>query len=206
MEQSNWYIIQEYMVQGSLKTKLESEAQKLADANQLNAQSVLTDGLIVKFALEMTSGLEYLHQQKIVHRDLRSPNVLISATGTAKLADFGLSKKLEAVVRIAGDYTPDVGNAYWRAPEVMNTEECGFPVDVWSLGITILEMIYNEPPFMKDEPFKYMWTLAIRKKIPEIPQFVSVGIQDILRKCLTYNPSQRPSARTVLEHIMEIEI
>ncbi|KAL5261912.1 hypothetical protein ACHWQZ_G007576 [Mnemiopsis leidyi] len=206
VEQSNWYIIQEYMVEGSLKTKLITKAQHLAETNQLDTRPVLTDSLILKFTMEMTSGLEYLHQQKIVHRDLRSPNVLISATGTAKLADFGLSKRLEAVVRIAGDYTPDVGNAYWRAPEVMNTEECGFPVDVWSLGITILEMIYNEPPFMKDEPFKYMWTLAIRKRIPEIPQFVCVGIQDMLKKCLTYDPSQRPSAKKLLEHISEIVI
>ncbi|XP_063685332.1 uncharacterized protein LOC134819340 [Bolinopsis microptera] len=203
LEQSNWYIIQEYMLLGSLKSKLEIQARQLTVTDQ-QTRPVLPERLILKFTLEMACGLEYLHQQKIVHRDLRSPNVLISSTETAKLADFGLSKKLEAVVRTAGDYTPDVGNAYWRAPEVMNTEECGFPVDVWSLGITMLEMIYNEPPFMNDEPFKYMWKLARSKKIPEIPQFVGADLQEVLTICLMYDPAERPLASELLKHILEI--
>ena len=193
------------MLLGSLKSKLEIQARQLTVTDQ-QTQPVLPEGLILKFTMEMACGLEYLHQQKIVHRDLRSPNVLISSTETAKLADFGLSKKLEAVVRTAGDYTPDVGNAYWRAPEVMNTEECGFPVDVWSLGITILEMIYNEPPFMNDEPFKYMWKLARSKKIPEIPQFVGADLQEVLKICLMYDPAERPLASELLKYILEIRI
>jgi serine/threonine protein kinase len=132
--------------------------------------------------------------------------VLISSTETAKLADFGLSKKLEEVKRIAGDYTPDVGNVYWRAPEVMNTEECGFPVDIWSLGITMLEMIYDEPPFMRQEPYKYMWGLAKEKKIPEIPEFVNIGIQEILKRCLVYDPKERILASEILERISDIRM
>ena len=206
VEKSNWYIIQEFMLLGSLKSKLEIQARQVTEQAQQYIRPVLPESLILKFTREMVAGLEYLHQQKIVHRDLRSPNVLISSTETAKLADFGLSKKLEAVVRTAGDYTPDVGNAYWRAPEVMNTEQCGFPVDIWSLGITILEMIYLEPPFMKDEPFKYMYCLAIKKRLPEIPQFVHVGIQEILKRCLMYDPTNRPIASELLDQITEIQI
>ena len=194
---TSWCIILEFMRAGSLRGLL----QKIRDGSTLDSSEMtepaLCQNTILKYGREMAAGLTYLHENSIIHRDLRASNVLISAANTAKLGDFGLSKKLEAVSRTAGDYTPDVGHPFWRSPEYMNNEECGPAVDVWSFGITILEMIYVVPPFMEQETFRYMYALYRHRHVPAIPTFVNQQIEEILTNCLQYNSQDRPCAATL---------
>ena len=164
-------------------------------------QPVLHPATILKYSREMMAGLTYLHENNIIHRDLRAANVLISSANTAKLSDFGLSKKLEQVARIPGDYTPDLGNPFWRSPESIMNDDCGPAVDVWSFGITVLEMVYVDPPFMKQETFRYMYALYRHRHVPEIPTFVDSRIREILRKSLQYSPQDRALAAELLDLI-----
>lgn len=198
IEQTSWYIVQEHMSKGSLKNELE-----LREYQDPQSTPLLAEERIIKYSLEMATGLEYLHEQSIVHRDLRSPNVLISSTGTIKLADFGLSKKLQQV-RKDGDFTPDIGNVYWRAPEAICNRECDVSIDIWSLGITLLEMIHNRPSFMKFEPYQYSYQVYSKKKTPEIPNCVRSEIQIILRGCLAYEATDRLTASDIKAYLSSI--
>lgn len=212
---SRWCIIIEYMKGGSLRglllrtrdramnlsrdfSSIRDHTATLARIRREITTPVLDQNLILKYSREMISGLKYLHQNNIIHRDLRAANVLISAANTAKLGDFGLSRKLEAVTRVVGDYTPDVGNPFWRSPETMVNDECGPAVDVWSFGVTLLEMVWVDPPFMRQESFRYVYGLCKHRHVPQIPAFVDLRVQDILGMSLQYLPQDRPSSEEML--------
>eukprot|EP01089_Gocevia_fonbrunei_P001341 TRINITY_DN11244_c0_g1_i1.p1 TRINITY_DN11244_c0_g1~~TRINITY_DN11244_c0_g1_i1.p1 ORF type:complete len:181 (-),score=36.92 TRINITY_DN11244_c0_g1_i1:583-1125(-) len=139
-------------------------------------------------------GLVYLHSKKILHRDIKSGNILINDQGIVKLADFGVSDTL-------GMDDELIGSPYWMAPEVAMEDSYDTRCDIWSLGITIIEMAEGYPPNAHLKP------LDALKKVPKSkpptfkePSKWSSDFNDFLSKCLTYNPKQRPDALTLLGH------
>ena len=187
------YIVLEYMEGGSLRSKLNKIKQE-------KAPPLLSDDAIMKYISDIISGLVYLHLNRVIHRDLRAANVLLNSAETAKIADFGISKQLGTMATQSG-FTTLVGNTYWRSPELIqnNIDQCGRKVDVWSLGITILEMIYCTPPFMTQyEQSAYMFALCVKKEIPQIPDLVRDDIKDILKKCLIFEAEDRLHSKDIL--------
>ncbi|KAF8458254.1 hypothetical protein BDZ91DRAFT_785891 [Kalaharituber pfeilii] len=149
-------------------------------------------------------GLEYLHREGILHRDLKADNILLDRTGTCKISDFGISKKSENI------YGNDPGNSmqgsvFWMAPEVIRPEGQGYSakIDIWSLGCVVLEMFAGRRPWSKEEAIGAIYKLGSERKPPPIPDDVSPYISPaaiaFLADCHTISPAERPTARTLLD-------
>lgn len=151
----------------------------------------------------MVQGLIYLHSHKILHRDLKAGNVLLTSEGTAKLADFGVSAKLAYTLQKKDTV---VGSPYWMAPEVISVQKekaegYDFKADIWSLGITAIELAEGKPPLFEIASLRVIFLIPVR----DPPTLKEKGkwsndFHDFLAKCLQKNPSDRPTAKELLEH------
>jgi serine/threonine-protein kinase OSR1/STK39 len=153
---------------------------------------------------EVLKGLEYLHKNYIIHRDLKASNILISCNGTVKLCDFGVAGKLiEGGIKSTRHTLR--GTIAFMAPEVMETEDYDSKVDIWSFGILALELAFGYAPYEHCELLE-----AIIKTIKDDPPTIdlyddksykfSKSFIDLFTKCLKKNPKDRPSASKLLKH------
>jgi serine/threonine protein kinase len=160
----------------------------------------LTEGVIQIYTRQILSGLDYLHQQGIIHRDIKGANILIDNKGTIKLADFGASKRIENLATIAGANSVR-GTPYWMAPEVIKAQKHGRPADIWSLACTVIEMATGKPPWSNyAAPVSAMFQIAQASAPPPFPATLSRDAHDFLALCFSRVPSQRPNAAKLLEH------
>jgi mitogen-activated protein kinase kinase kinase len=123
------------------------------------------------------SGLQYLHDQGILHRDLKADNILLDVDGTAKISDFGISKKTDNIY--GNDVTNSMqGSVFWMAPEVIRAQGQGYSakVDIWSLGCVVLEMFAGRRPWSKEEAIGAIYKLGSLNEAPPIPEDVSERI------------------------------
>uniref|UniRef100_A0A8D1L6R8 non-specific serine/threonine protein kinase n=1 Tax=Sus scrofa TaxID=9823 RepID=A0A8D1L6R8_PIG len=152
---------------------------------------------------QMLEALMFLHSKKIIHRDLKAGNVLMTLEGDIRLADFGVSAKNLKTLQKRDSF---IGTPYWMAPEVVMCETMkdtpyDYKADIWSLGITLIEMAQIEPPHHELNPMRVL--LKIAKSDPPTlltPSKWSVEFRDFLKTALDKNPETRPSAAQLLEH------
>jgi serine/threonine protein kinase len=143
-------------------------------------------------------GLEYLHDSKKIHRDVKAGNILLDNRGIAKLADFGVSAQLG---NSCSKKNSTIGSPYWMSPEVIARSEYDRKTDIWSLGITAIEMAESEPPYSHIHPIRAMFVIPKNpaQSLTE-PEIWSSEFNDFVTRCLRINPNERPSSKELLLH------
>lgn len=149
---------------------------------------------IVPFVQQILKGLEYLHEQGVVHRDVKAANVLLTESGKVKLADFGVAAKAATL------HATVVGTPNWMAPEtVLGGEGICTASDIWSLGATIIELFTMNPPYHLLNPMATLHAIGVDEH-PPLPSGISPVAKDFLLECFQKQPNLRVSATMLLKH------
>jgi len=158
----------------------------------------LSEGQIAYVCLCTLRALSFIHSFHRIHRDIKSDNLLLGTNGDVKLADFGYAAQLTQTKQ---KRTTIVGTPYWMAPEVIRGQNYDTKVDIWSLGIMVMEMLEGEPPYMEFPPLRALF-LITTKGVPPLknPQAHSKELQSFLNLCLDKSPETRGSADQLLAH------
>ena len=179
-------IFLEYVPGGSVQT-------------MLNSYGALPEPLVRSFVRQILNGLSYLHNQDIIHRDIKGANILVDNKGTIKISDFGISKKLEASNILSGannnKHRPSLqGSVFWMAPEVVKQTSYTRKADIWSLGCLVVEMMTGNHPFPDCSQLQAIFKIGGGKASPTIPESASPEAQEFLRQTFEIDHNLRPSA------------
>ena len=183
-------IFLEYVPGGSVQT-------------MLNSYGALREPLIRSFVRQIVTGLAYLHQREIIHRDIKGANILVDNKGVIKISDFGISKKIEVsnILNGAGNNKnrPSLqGSVFWMAPEVVKQTSYTRKADIWSLGCLVVEMMTGNHPFPDCSQLQAIFKIGGAKISPTVPEHASPEAKTFLSQTFEVEHAKRPSADELL--------
>lgn len=177
------WIVMEYLPGGSL--------------SDLLVPGPIRETAIVGLCRDIVLGLHYLHNSGKIHRDLKPANILVSEEGFAKIADFGVSTQLSNKLSLRTTY---IGTPYYMAPEVILHHQYNFKLDIWSLGITLLELAHGKPPLYQYHPMQAVYLIEKNDPPRLIGDEFSESFKDFIACCLQRNPNERPTTKQLMKH------
>ncbi|CAD8147617.1 unnamed protein product [Paramecium octaurelia] len=181
----NLWLVMEYCVGGSIIDLLKI------------TQKTLTESEIAAILYHVLLGIEYLHANKKIHRDIKAGNILLDEKGTIKIADFGVAAQL---IYTNADKGTVIGTPVYMSPEVISKNRYNHLTDIWSLGVTAIELAEGKPPYSHIHPVRAMF--AIKNNPPQgltNPEKWSKEFNDFVKSCLKVQVSERPSAQQLLQ-------
>ncbi|GAA5962208.1 hypothetical protein JCM3765_003898 [Sporobolomyces pararoseus] len=175
------YIILEYCENGSLSAIIKKFGR-------------FPESLVGLYTLQVLQGLLYLHDQGVIHRDIKGSNILATKEGNIKLADFGVA------TRVGGPSdSAVVGSPYWMAPEVVDQSGATTASDIWSLGALVIELLTGKPPYHFLDPMPALFRI-VNDDCPPLPEGASAVVRDFLVQCFQKDGNLRIGARKLLRH------
>lgn len=177
------WVIMEYMQFGPL--------------TDLVTNLVLREGQIAVIIRETLQAIEFLHSNRIIHRDIKSDNILLGLDGQVKVIDFGFCAQLSKSDEKRRTFA---GSPYWLSPEIITRQAYDTKTDIWSLGILIIEMLDGAPPYLNEAPLKAIYLIASRGKPAIDYSRLSPNLANFLDLCLAIEPEQRATATQLLQH------
>jgi len=172
------------------------DAGVLTNVVDLHQSLPMDESLIAYVCKRTLQGLDYLHDLGIIHRDIKSDNILLKKNGVIKLSNFGYAAIL---TKEHPTRTSIVGTPFWMSPELIRSCEYDTKVDIWSLGITCREMADGTPPYMDYPPMKALFQITTRG-VPPLDGNWDEKFVDFLNKCLESDVSKRSTAKELLQH------
>eukprot|EP00217_Crustomastix_stigmatica_P008349 CAMPEP_0183794576 /NCGR_PEP_ID=MMETSP0803_2-20130417/3921_1 /TAXON_ID=195967 /ORGANISM="Crustomastix stigmata, Strain CCMP3273" /LENGTH=377 /DNA_ID=CAMNT_0026038981 /DNA_START=124 /DNA_END=1253 /DNA_ORIENTATION=- len=192
------YIILEYVENGSLSS-----------VTRPSRFGCFPEPLCALYVAQTLEGLAYLHEQGVVHRDIKGANILTTKDGLVKLADFGVATqrakgKGDTNVPSAESSAP-AGTPYWMAPEVIELSASGPAMDIWSVGCTVVELLTGAPPYFELQAMPALFRV-VNDPHPPLPAHASPLLEGFLMRCWAKNPDERPAARELLRDPWIVEM
>lgn len=153
--------------------------------------------LVLDWATQIARGMHYLHGRHFIHRDLKSPNILITPLDVLKISDFGTCREFN------GNSTKlsFVGTASWMAPEIIRNELCSEKCDVWAFGVVLWELLTGEMPYRGVEEAAIIYGVGSNRLHLPVPGGVPDGFSLLLKQCFNFTPKHRPQFRQILMHL-----
>ena len=161
----------------------------------------LNDSNKIKIALQIALVIKYLHSRKIVHCDLKSPNILIDKNYNIKLGDFGLSR---FIGKNSENIKGKIGTPHWMAPEILLGGKYEYHSDIFSYGMILWEILTGDIPYNNIDPKKIENLITNEKNIVKVPDYGNLILRKLCKKCINYDPQKRPSINEILRELKNI--
>ena len=182
-------LVTEYAAKGSLFDYLQDKTE-------------LPHDLKTKWAIQAAKGLKYLRDKNVLHRDIKSPNLLIAADDDLKICDFGISKDLTSTKTTAH---PDKGSIKWQAPEIFKDQNLSPKADIFAFGIVLWELETCEEPYKGQSTNQVMWKVGSEDARPEIPEICPPAMKSLIQQCWGKERNHRPDIEEVIEQLEQIQ-